>query len=55
MEPDEEHSEDPAFDDTRLDARHVSELLDDIPGSFERTRLGIREAIERDTILLDEL
>jgi hypothetical protein len=55
VEPDEAQSEHPASDDTRLDARHVSELLDGIPGSFERTRLGLREAVGQDTISLDEL
>jgi hypothetical protein len=37
------------------DVRHISELLDGISGSLERIRFGLREAVEHDTIPLNEL
>jgi hypothetical protein len=44
-----------AIDEADIDARHVVELLDGIPGAFERARLGLEQAKSGKTISLDDL
>jgi hypothetical protein len=44
-----------AIDEADVDARHVVELLDGIPGAFERAQLGLEEARAGQTKPLDEL
>jgi hypothetical protein len=44
-----------AIDEADVDARHVVELLDGIPGAFERAQLGLDQARSRQTVPLDEL
>jgi hypothetical protein len=44
-----------ALDDTDPDARHVTDLLDEIPGALERARLGRDQAHAGETISLDKL
>jgi hypothetical protein len=44
-----------AIDEADVDARHVVELLDGIPGAFERVQLGLAQARSGQTIPLDEL
>lgn len=44
-----------AIDDSDVDARHAVELLDGIPGAFERAQLGLGQARTGETIPLDEL
>jgi hypothetical protein len=44
-----------AIDDADVDARHVVELLDAIPGALERARLGLEQARSGQTVALDEL
>jgi hypothetical protein len=44
-----------AIDEADPDARDVVDLLDGIPGAFERAELGRREAARRETVSLDEL
>jgi hypothetical protein len=44
-----------AIDEADVDARHVVELLDGIPGAFERAQLGLEQAHGRETVPLDEL
>ena len=44
-----------AIDDADVDARHVAELLDGIPGAFERGQLGLEQARSGQTAALDEL
>ena len=44
-----------AIDEADVDARHVVELLDGIPGAFERVRLGLQQARSGDTVAFDEL
>ena len=44
-----------ALDEADPDARNVVELLDGIPGAFERAQRGIRDAQAGQTIALDEL
>ena len=44
-----------ALDDADPDARNVSELLDGIPGAYERAKLGSEQASRGETISLDEL
>jgi hypothetical protein len=44
-----------AIDEADVDARHVVELLDGIPGAFERAQLGLEQAKSGETIPLDEL
>ena len=44
-----------ALDEADPDARNVVELLDGIPGAFERVQLGLQQAKTRQTIRLDEL
>ena len=44
-----------AIDDADVDARHIVELLDGIPGAFERAQLGLEQARSGQTVALDEL
>ena len=44
-----------AIDETDVDARHVVELLDGIPGAFERAQLGLEQARSGETIPVDKL
>jgi hypothetical protein len=44
-----------ALDDADPDARNVAELLDGIPGAYERAQLGLRQAKAGETISLNEL
>lgn len=44
-----------ALDDANPDARNVVELLDGIPGAYERAELGLRQARAGETISLNEL
>ena len=44
-----------ALDETDADPRHVGDLLDAIPGSFERAQLGLEQARRGETIALDDL
>jgi hypothetical protein len=44
-----------AIDEADVDARHVVELLDGIPGAFGRAQLGLDQARAGKTIGLDEL
>lgn len=44
-----------AIDEADVDPRHVVELLDGIPGAFERAQLGLEQARAGETIAVDEL
>jgi hypothetical protein len=44
-----------ALDDADPDPDNIVELLDNIPGAFERAQLGREQALAGDTIELDEL
>lgn len=44
-----------ALDEADPDARNVVELLDGIPGAYERAQLGLSEATAGRTASLDEL
>jgi hypothetical protein len=44
-----------AIDDADVDARHVVELLDGIPGALERAQLGLEQAGSGQTVALDVL
>lgn len=44
-----------AIDEADVDARHVVELLDGIPGAYERAQLGLEQAQSGQTVSLDEL
>jgi hypothetical protein len=44
-----------AIDEADVDPRHVVDLLDGIPGAFERAQLGRDQAHSGQTIPLDEL
>ncbi len=44
-----------ALDEVGADPRNVAELLDGIPGAFERAQRGLRQARAGRTIDLDEL
>ncbi len=44
-----------AIDDADVDARHVVELLDGIPGALERAQLGLEQPRSGRTIPVDEL
>jgi hypothetical protein len=44
-----------ALDDADPDPRNVVELLDGIPGAYERAQLGRRQAQTGETVALDEL
>jgi predicted transcriptional regulator len=44
-----------ALDEADPDARHVVELLDRIPGAYERAQLGLEQAKTGETVSLDKL
>jgi hypothetical protein len=44
-----------ALDEADPDARNVVDLLDAIPGAYERARLGVEQARSGETIPLAEL
>jgi hypothetical protein len=44
-----------ALDDADPDARNVVELLDGMPGAYERAQLGLKQAETGETVSLDEL
>jgi len=44
-----------ALDEADPDARNVVELLDGVPGAFQRAQLGLEQARAGQTISLDEL
>jgi hypothetical protein len=44
-----------ALDEADPDARDVVELLDSIPGAYERARVGLKQAGRGETVSLDEL
>jgi hypothetical protein len=44
-----------ALDEADADPRNVVELLDGIPGAFDRAQLGRRQAEAGETVPLDEL
>ena len=44
-----------AIDEADIDARNVVDLLDGIPGAFERAQLGLAQARSGQTIPLDDL
>ena len=44
-----------AIDEADPDARNVVELLDGIPGVYERAQLGLSQATAGETVSLDEL
>lgn len=44
-----------AIDEADVDARHVVDLLDGIPGAFERAQFGLDQAGAGRTVSLDDL
>jgi hypothetical protein len=44
-----------ALDEADPDARNVVELLDGIPGAYERAQLGLQQAKAGQTVSLDDL
>ena len=44
-----------ALDEADPDARNVTDLLDAIPGAFDRAQLGLQQARRGETIPLDQL
>ncbi len=44
-----------ALDEADPDARNVAELLDGVPGAYERALLGRKQAETGQTVSLDEL
>lgn len=44
-----------ALDEADPDARNITELLDGIPGAYERAQLGAEQARRGETISIDEL
>jgi len=44
-----------ALDEADPDARNIADLLDGIPGAYERARLGLRQAGAGETVALDKL
>lgn len=44
-----------ALDEADPDARNVVDLLDGIPGAYERAQLGLQQAKAGQTVALDEL
>jgi predicted transcriptional regulator len=44
-----------ALDDADPDARNVVELLDGIPGAYDRAQVGLKHAETGETVSLDEL
>jgi len=44
-----------AIDEVDVDARHVVELLDGIPGAYEQAQLGLEQAQAGQAVSLDDL
>ncbi|MGH3006191.1 MAG: hypothetical protein ACRDNI_12145 [Gaiellaceae bacterium] len=44
-----------ALDEADPDARHIVEVLDGLPGAYERAQLGLEQARSGRTLPLDEL
>jgi hypothetical protein len=44
-----------AIDEADPDARNVVDLLDGIPGAYERAQIGLEQARSGQTVALDEL
>lgn len=44
-----------ALDEADPDPRNVIELLDGIPGAYDRAQLGVKQARAGDTVALDDL
>jgi len=44
-----------ALDETDADPRHIGDLLDAIPGAFDRAQLGLAQARRGETVPLDRL
>jgi hypothetical protein len=44
-----------AIDEADVDARHLVELLDGIPGAYERAQLGLEQVRTGQTIAIDKL
>ena len=44
-----------AIDEADPDARNIAELLDTIPGAYERAQLGLAQSESGETVTLDEL
>jgi hypothetical protein len=44
-----------ALDNADPDSRNVGELLDGIPGAYERAQLGAKQASRGETVPIDEL
>jgi hypothetical protein len=44
-----------ALDETDAEPRHIADLLDRLPGAWERAQLGLEQARSGDTISLDDL
>ena len=44
-----------ALDETDADPRHIADVLDRIPDAYERAELGRRQAVDGETVPLDEL
>jgi hypothetical protein len=44
-----------ALDEVDPDARHIAEVLDGVPGAFERAQLGLEQTRAGQGIPLDEL
>jgi hypothetical protein len=44
-----------ALDEAAPEARNVVDLLDGLPGAYERAQLGLKQADAGDTIALDDL
>ena len=44
-----------ALDEADPDARNVAELLDGIPGAYERAQLGVEQGRSGQTLPLDQL
>jgi hypothetical protein len=44
-----------ALDDADPDAHNIVELLDGLPGAYERAQLGLKQAQAGETVSLDDL
>ncbi len=44
-----------ALDEADADPRHVADLLDRIPGAFERANLGLAQTRAGETVTLEDL
>jgi predicted transcriptional regulator len=44
-----------ALEETDPDARNIVELLDGLPGAYERAQLGLEQANAGETVSLDDL